>query len=112
MRVRIRVEPRALACRRPWRDSTCSIAPRKLMKLFATFALAGSLLCSSAVDAQQAPTSADTRRNVAILVYPGVELLDFAGPGEVFATTHYPGQHAFEVYTVAETKDPVKSLEF
>ena len=51
-------------------------------------------------------------RNVAILVYPGVELLDFAGPGEVFATTHYPGQHAFEVYTVAETKEPVKSLEF
>jgi transcriptional regulator GlxA family with amidase domain len=51
-------------------------------------------------------------RNVAILVYPGVELLDFAGPGEVFATTHDAGQHAFEVYTVAETKAPVKSLGF
>ncbi len=51
-------------------------------------------------------------RNVAILVYPGVELLDFAGPGEVFASTHWPGQHAFEVYTVAETKAPVTSQGF
>ena len=51
-------------------------------------------------------------RNVAILVYPGVELLDFAGPGEVFASTHLPGQHAFEVYTVAETKAPVTSQGF
>jgi putative intracellular protease/amidase len=51
-------------------------------------------------------------RNVAILVYPGVELLDFAGPGEVFASTHDQGRHAFEVYTVAETKAPVVSQGF
>jgi hypothetical protein len=35
-------------------------------------------------------------RNVAILVYKGMELLDFAGLGEVFADT--PG---FKVYPVA-----------
>ena len=40
----------------------------------------------------------DKARNVAILVYEGVELLDFAGPGEVFATS---GRGAFRVYTVA-----------
>jgi putative intracellular protease/amidase len=60
----------------------------------------------------QAAPQSPRIRNVAILVYPGVELLDFAGPGEVFATTHFPGSHAFEVYTVAETKEPVKSLGF
>ena len=35
--------------------------------------------------AAEAPASA-RERNVAILVYEGVELLDFAGPGEVFVS--------------------------
>jgi len=52
----------------------------------------------SAVGAQQ--------RNVAIVVYPGVELLDFAGPGEVFAAAD------FNVFTVAATKDPIVSQGF
>src|SRR5262245_40480976 len=46
-------------------------------------------------------------RHVAILVYPGVELLDFAGPGEVFAAAG-----AFKVVLVAETTDPVQSQGF
>src|SRR5262245_28250235 len=46
-------------------------------------------------------------RHVAILVYPGVELLDFAGPGEVFAAAN-----AFKVVLVAETMDPVQSQGF
>ena len=41
-------------------------------------------------------------RNVAVFLYPGVELLDFGGPGEVFAAT--PG---FNVYTVAATPVPI-----
>jgi transcriptional regulator GlxA family with amidase domain len=52
------------------------------------------------------------RRNVAIVVFPGVELLDFAGPGEVFAVAHAPEGHAFQTYTVARTTDPVKSMNF
>lgn len=47
-------------------------------------------------------------RNVAILLYDGVELLDFAGPGEVFAA----GGGAFEVYTVAARAEPVVSQGF
>jgi transcriptional regulator GlxA family with amidase domain len=45
-------------------------------------------------------------RNVAIVVYPGVELLDFAGPGEVFSAA------SFNVFTVAATKDPIVSQGF
>jgi putative intracellular protease/amidase len=52
-------------------------------------------------------TAPPRRRNVAILVYPGVELLDFAGPGEVFAANH-----AFRAYTVGETRAPLVSQGF
>jgi transcriptional regulator GlxA family with amidase domain len=52
-------------------------------------------------------------RNVAIVVYEGVELLDFAGPGEVFGAASGFGrskqQRAFNVYTVAITKAPLTS---
>ena len=53
------------------------------------------------------PESAAKRRTVAILVYEGVELLDFAGPGEVFAAAG-----RFDVFTVAPTLSPVTSQGF
>lgn len=46
------------------------------------------------------------RRNVAIVVYDGVEILDFAGPMEVFTAA---GNGAFRVFTVAPTHAPVLS---
>jgi transcriptional regulator GlxA family with amidase domain len=52
-------------------------------------------------------------RNVAIVLYEGVELLDFAGPGEVF--THAgtaTGEPAFNVYTVASSTEPLVSQGF
>lgn len=49
-------------------------------------------------------------RKVAVLVYDGMELLDFAGPGEVFAAA---GQgRAFDVFTVAPAAGPVTSQGF
>jgi transcriptional regulator GlxA family with amidase domain len=55
-------------------------------------------------------SSAGPRRNVAVFVHEGVELLDFAGPGEVFAAV---GQgRAFRVFTVAASKDPITSQRF
>lgn len=45
---------------------------------------------------------------VALLVYDDVELLDLAGPGEVFASSG----GKFEVYTVAETTAPIISQNF
>lgn len=51
-----------------------------------------------------------SRRKVAILVFDGVELLDLAGPGEVFAAAGHGA--AFEVYTVAASREPVTSQGF
>ena len=42
--------------------------------------------------------------NVALFLQDGVEILDFAGPMEVFI------QAGFNVFTVAETKEPIKAM--
>ncbi len=47
------------------------------------------------------------KRNVAIFIHNGVEVLDFAGPSEVFAATE-----GFNVYTVSLTKEPIISQGF
>src|SRR5215210_8403205 len=53
------------------------------------------------------------KRNVAIVLYEGVELLDFAGPGEVFTQSGTEaGEAAFNVYTVATSTDPLVSQGF
>lgn len=49
-------------------------------------------------------------RNLAILIFDDVEVLDFAGPFEVFAVSrdHHDGEtELFNVYTVAEHSAPV-----
>lgn len=48
-------------------------------------------------EVERIPSQNTTRRNVAILVFPGVQIIDFTAPYEVF------GQAGFQVYTVAET---------
>jgi putative intracellular protease/amidase/YHS domain-containing protein len=50
------------------------------------------------------------RKNVAIFVHEAVELLDFAGPAEVFAAADHA--RAFNVYTVAASQDDVVSQRF
>ena len=55
-------------------------------------------------------------RNVAIVVYNGVEILDFAGPAEVFAAASGRGsngpERAFNVYLVSKTREPIVSQGF
>lgn len=47
-------------------------------------------------------------RNVAILIFDDVELLDFTGPLEVFSVTGRQGNsNPFNVYTVAEKSAPI-----
>ena len=67
--------------------------------MFLTVALTFSLVFGQA---QQ-----NEHYNVAIFLYPHVELLDFAGPGEVFAST--PG---FTVYTVSADGKELQSQGF
>jgi transcriptional regulator GlxA family with amidase domain len=58
-------------------------------------------------------SESNRRRLVGILIYDDVEVLDFAGPFEVFCTAEYEGQpegspRLFEVVTIAEEKRPVR----
>ena len=66
--------------------------------------------------ANAVPAAAARTRNVAIVLYDGVELLDFAGPGEVFAAAGHAGASrglpAFRVYTVSRSKAPITSQNF
>lgn len=55
-------------------------------------------------------TTMKNKRKVAIFVHEGVELLDFSGPGEVFASADH--HQAFDVYTVAATPGEVLSQGF
>ncbi len=45
--------------------------------------------------------AARAQKKVAILIFDGVEIIDYTGPWEIF------GAAGFDVYTVAATKDPV-----
>ena len=58
--------------------------------------------------AKPAPLREKTVRTVAILLFEGVELLDFAGPAEVFIVA--AEGKAFRVVTVAETTEPLKTM--
>lgn len=51
-----------------------------------------------------------SRKVVAVYIHDGVELLDFAGPGEVFASAK--GGRAFQVVTVASDAKPITSQGF
>lgn len=46
-------------------------------------------------------------RNVGILIFQGVELLDFCGPYEAFTAARRDGEHYFNTFTVAESLEPV-----
>ncbi|MFA6957601.1 MAG: DJ-1/PfpI family protein [Thermoanaerobaculia bacterium] len=55
-------------------------------------------------------------RNVAIVLYNGVEVLDWAGPAEVFAAASHiapnGSDYAFNVYAVSKTRAPIVSQGF
>lgn len=47
--------------------------------------------------------------NIAILVYPGVEMVDMNGPADVFLKANNLNNGKYEIYTVAETAAPLDS---
>ncbi len=51
----------------------------------------------------------DMLRNVGILIFPDVELLDFCGPYEAFSAASRDGNPIFHTFTVAEHAEPVAS---
>jgi putative intracellular protease/amidase len=66
--------------------------------------------------AAQEAAAVGATRNVAIIVHEGVELLDIAGPGEVFEAAAWRGAEKgrpwFNLYTVAPSGAPVLSQLF
>lgn len=77
-------------------------------------ALAAPLAAAAAPSVRAEAPQEVTVRNVAIIVHEGVELLDFAGPAEVFAAAAREGRHdgadAFNVYTVAPRRETITSF--
>ncbi len=53
------------------------------------------------VEQDSVAADAHPRKKVALLIFTGVQIIDYAGPYEVF------GVAGFDVYTVAETTDPI-----
>lgn len=89
-----------------------SVLAAVLLVGFASASLMGMFDAKLATANELAPSPADSpkMRNVAILLYDRVELLDFAGPGEVFAAAG--GRSTFKVFTVAATEEPIHSQGF
>lgn len=82
------------------------------MKRILIFLAAAVLVATSVAAADAKPYT----RNVAIVLYNGVEILDFSGPAEVFAAAgnigRYDSAKAFNVYTVSRTREPIVSQGF
>lgn len=78
--------------------------------------LAVVLLTSATGSNASTEAAAETPRRVAILVYDGVVLLDFAGPAQVLEVAGRfaarDGEPAFELFTVAAEGGPVVSQGF
>lgn len=71
------------------------------------------ILMSLSIPALIQAQHTDKTMNVAIFVHNGVELFDFAGPGEVFASANYfTDVVGFNVYTVAPSEEEVVSQTF
>ncbi len=67
--------------------------------------LAGTDMCLDAMKAEPAAylkaRVLEPRKRVAILIFPGVQIVDYTGPYEVL------GQAGYDVYTVAASTDPI-----
>ena len=57
---------------------------------------------SSARRAKPQTTNVKARLNVAVFIFDGVQILDYAGPYETFSSSMTSDGPAFNVYTVAE----------
>ena len=56
------------------------------------------------VDGDAAKAQASARKTVGILIFDGVQIIDYTGPYEIFQGA------GFDVFTVAETKEPISTV--
>ncbi len=48
-------------------------------------------------------------KNVAVLLFPGVQIIDYTGPWEVLGHARVDGHRAFRIYSVGETTSPIET---
>jgi putative intracellular protease/amidase len=79
-----------------------------LLGITAVFCL-GLIACESAAQPQSpnAPSQVKGTRNLAILIFEGVQIIDYTGPYEVFGGVYIDNARAFNVYTVSEKTDAI-----
>jgi putative intracellular protease/amidase len=53
------------------------------------------------------PKPAASGKNVAILIFPGVQIIDYTGPWEVLGHAYVDDQPVFHMYTVSDSTDPI-----
>lgn len=89
-------------------DDACMYMRRLLLPIL--------LFAAAAACAADSPPPPAYTKNVAVIVYEGVEILDFGGPAEVFQAAggfgRANGQRAFRVYTVGPKADSIISQGF
>lgn len=76
---------------------------RSLLFIALLFALTNSCVTGQSQNEPQ-------KLNVAVLVFDGVQIIDFTGPWEIFGEVFKRGEPAFRVFTVAEKVAPVTSF--
>jgi len=74
----------------------------------ACWLLSGTILAAEPGKNSETTTGRKVPRNVAVFLFDGVELLDFAGPADVFSAAG----SGYKVYTVAESTEPIVSQGF
>ncbi len=82
-------------------DAKVFDAPGKCPECGMTLVPASEAPAAPSPSPSPSPAPAQEGRKVAVLVFPGVEIIDSMGPYEMF------GAAGFDVYLVAATKDPV-----
>lgn len=76
--------------------------------LFSAFGTASAFAAEPSTQAEGAPPAPVQPKTVAILLFEGVELMDFTGPAEVFLLAE-KGK-GFRLVTVAESTKPLKTM--
>jgi putative intracellular protease/amidase len=80
------------------------IIPIVAMLIFAGITNMSGPAFVSATNVPQAPEpqAKSAPRNLAILIFDGVQIIDYTGPFETFGHVPLDGNHAFNIYTVSE----------
>src|SRR5512138_2708369 len=66
-----------------------------------------TLVAKSAAGGTAAAEPAEKPLRLAVLLFPGVEIIDYTGPWEVFGQASVHNHPAFEIYSVAQSSGPI-----